>query len=49
MQIQPDNAEYHWALSYPLLLLGNFEEGWKEYDSTFANITNRKAELIDNE
>jgi tetratricopeptide (TPR) repeat protein len=32
LQISPDFAYVHWNLSLVLLLLGNFEEGWKEYE-----------------
>ena len=30
--LSPDNAVFHWNLSLALLLSGNFEEGWKEYE-----------------
>ncbi|MDQ7787575.1 MAG: tetratricopeptide repeat protein [Thermodesulfovibrionales bacterium] len=30
--LKPDFADAHWNLSYALLLSGQFEEGWKEYE-----------------
>jgi tetratricopeptide (TPR) repeat protein len=32
LQIDPDDPVTHWNLSHALLLTGNFEEGWKEYE-----------------
>lgn len=36
IRIKPDHANAHWNLSLALLLSGNFEEGWKEYEWRFA-------------
>lgn len=32
LEIAPDSAEAHWNLALALLLDGNYEEGWKEYE-----------------
>lgn len=32
IQIEPNHGYSHWNLSLCLLLLGNFKEGWKEYE-----------------
>jgi len=32
IQINPNFADAHWNLSLALLLSGNFEEGWREYE-----------------
>jgi Tfp pilus assembly protein PilF len=32
LQIKPDFADAHWNLSHVLLLSGNLNEGWKEYE-----------------
>ncbi len=32
LQLNPNLAEAHWNMSLALLLLGNFKEGWKEYE-----------------
>jgi Tfp pilus assembly protein PilF len=32
IQIKPDLAMAHWNLSHALLLSGDFEQGWKEYE-----------------
>ncbi|MEW6001772.1 MAG: tetratricopeptide repeat protein [Nitrospirota bacterium] len=32
IQIEPDHVDSHFGLSFPLLLSGNFEQGWKEYE-----------------
>ncbi|MBF0329839.1 MAG: glycosyltransferase family protein [Nitrospirae bacterium] len=36
IRIKPDHANAHWNLSLALLLSGEFEEGWKEYEWRFA-------------
>ncbi|MBM4146649.1 MAG: tetratricopeptide repeat protein [Nitrospira sp.] len=35
LSIRPDDAEVHWNMSQTLLSLGNFEQGWKEYEWRF--------------
>jgi tetratricopeptide (TPR) repeat protein len=32
LQLNPDYATAHWNLSLALLLIGNFSEGWREYE-----------------
>ncbi len=32
LEIEPDNIDSHFNLAFPFLLLGNFEQGWKEYE-----------------
>ena len=32
LRLKPDHADAHFNLSMQLLLLGNFQEGWKEYE-----------------
>jgi hypothetical protein len=32
LDIDPDEAESHWGLAHLLLLQGDFEQGWKEYE-----------------
>ncbi|TAN41107.1 MAG: glycosyltransferase family 41 protein [Nitrospirae bacterium] len=36
IRINPDHINAHWNLSLALLLSGEFEEGWKEYEWRFA-------------
>lgn len=35
LELNPGDAEIHWNLSLALLLSGNFQEGWKEYQWRF--------------
>jgi tetratricopeptide (TPR) repeat protein len=32
LQLNPGSAEVHWNRSWPLLLTGDFEQGWREYE-----------------
>src|SRR5260370_41622245 len=32
IELAPDNADYHFSRGLLLLLLGNFADGWREYE-----------------
>jgi tetratricopeptide (TPR) repeat protein/glycosyltransferase involved in cell wall biosynthesis len=35
LQINPEDAETHWNMSFALLSIGNFKQGWREYEWRF--------------
>jgi len=46
VQLSPSNADAHWNMAYASLLLGNFKQGWKEYEWRFR--TTKKISLCRN-
>lgn len=35
LALDPDHADSHWSRAWPLLLLGRYEQGWRDYEWRF--------------